>query len=175
MLFSFLETSLFFSFFILFFFFFLCLWEKFVIFLETPLFFSFFILFFFLSFSLFVVRVYLFFLSFCSECTSPLDLNYSGLFFLEIANKQGSNFLPTSIRELLIFQFDHKSEFQLKNLHAYVSQKIPVYVLDHKKNFCHELSQYIFTLRWVIVERERNFTSFSPPRQIKLLTLPPLQ
>ena len=82
----------------------------------------FFILFFFLSFSFFVsgesllfffrlllfslvsllfsfslllfIAFYfsLFCLSFCLEPTSPLDLNYFGLFFLRIATKQIANF-----------------------------------------------------------------------------------
>ena len=82
-----------------------------LIFQRLLFFFSFFIHFFyFLSFSLSVVRVYFFLaflscyffsfflssflvcLSFCSESTSPLDLNYSGLFFFEIANKLSGNF-----------------------------------------------------------------------------------
>ena len=46
---------------------------------------------FMLSFSVFFLFIS-FLLSFCSEYTGPLDLNYSGLFFREIANKQIGDF-----------------------------------------------------------------------------------
>ena len=94
---------------------------------------SFISLFFFLSF--FVGKVCSlvgdFFLSFCSESTGPLDLNYSGSFFREIANKQISNFLSARLRELLISQLDHKSEFLFKNLQGCIFQKQPVSLLCH--------------------------------------------
>ena len=55
------------------------------------------------------------FFYFSSESTSPLDFNYSGLFFGKIVNKQILNFLSACFRELIISQLDHKSEFLLKN------------------------------------------------------------
>ena len=52
-----------------------------------------------------------FFLSFFPETTGPIDLNHSGLFFLEIATKQTGNLLSDRFRKLLISQLDHKKEF----------------------------------------------------------------
>ena len=71
-------------------------------------------------------------LSFCSESTGPLDLNYSSLFFYQIANKQ-INFQLARFRELLITQLDHKSEFLHKNPRACISQKLSVFLLGHLK------------------------------------------
>ena len=87
---------------------------------------------FFFDFSFFFL-----YLSFCSESAGSLGLNFSSLFFLEIANKQIGNFggTYTHFRELHISQFDHKSEFLLKNLQACISQKLTL--LDHSKlTFC---------------------------------------
>ena len=140
----FLETSLFFSFFIPFFFsffFFLC--GK-VYFLETsPLFFSFFILF---SFCL----------SFYSESTGPSDLNYSGLFFLVIAIKQIGNFWSTHFNSKISRHASLRNYISLLGLKVSFNSKISrpaslrnlfVSLLDHSKNFCHELSPVHLHLR----------------------------
>ena len=98
-----------------------------------------------------------FFLSFCSKSTGLLELNYSGLFFLKIANKQIGNFLSARFRELLIYQLDHINEFQHKmSSSASLWNSLFLCWAIQNKLFVRAISRTTLTLWGVIEERAWN-------------------
>ena len=107
-----------------------------------------------------VEHFFSFLLSFCSESTYPLDLNYSSLFFREIANK-----LATSCQHVsenysslyLIIKVSHSKISRPAPLRNYVSL-LSIY---KKMNFSSCYLWYVFILGCVIENRAQNFTSFS--------------